>query len=349
MDIAKVDKNLAVEKTVDRTGLKIYDVLDAPFKVYGVMPPDEKEDKFKRLPGEVTEKVSNWANVLHANTAGGRVRFATNSKRIAIRAEMPNAFKMSHFALTGTAGFDLYADNKYVKTFVPPYDMEGGYESELACDGKMHDYTINMPTYSEVSRLYVMLDEEAELKEAVAYKYEEKPIVFYGSSITQGGCTSRPGNIYQNIISRRLDADYVNLGFSGSAKAEDAIAEYIANLEMSVFVYDYDHNAPDAEYLEKTHEKMFKTVREKHPDLPIICISKPDKSDNWEVRREIIKRTVENAKAAGDENVYFIDGQSFSALCDEPDAITVDGVHPNDLGFAAMGKVIGDVIEKVLK
>ena len=118
---------------------------------------------------------------------------------------------------------------------------------------------------------------------------------------------------------------------------------------MSVFVYDYDHNAPNIEHLENTHEKMFKAIRGKNPDLPIICVSKPDKTSDWEKRREIIRKTVENAIAAGDKNVYFIDGQSFSALCDEPDAITVDGCHPNDLGFAMMGKVIGDMIEKVLK
>lgn len=348
MDIVEIDKNLAVKETVDRTGLKTYDVLDAPFKIYGVIPPNEKENLFKRMPGEVSEKVSRGLHMLHTNTAGGRVRFATNSKRIAIRAEMPNIGRMPHFALTGSAGFDLYADNKYVKTFVPPYDMEGGYESEIACDGQMHDYTINMPTYSNVSRLYVMLEEGAQLKEAAAYKFE-KPVVYYGSSITQGGCTSRPGNIYQNVISRRLDTDYISLGFSGSALAEPEIAEYIAGLDMSVFVYDYDHNAPNPEHLENTHERMFKTIREKNPDLPIICVSKPDKTSDWEKRREIIRQTVENAIAAGDKNVYFIDGQSFSALCDEPDAITVDGCHPNDLGFAMMGKVIGDMIERVLR
>ena len=67
-----------------------------------------------------------------------------------------------------------------------------------------------------------------------------------------------------------------------------------------------------------------------------------------EERREVIRKTVENAKSAGDGNVYFIDGQSFSALCDEPDGITVDGCHPTDLGFAMMGRVIGEKIEEIL-
>ncbi|MBR5586964.1 MAG: hypothetical protein IKW02_03285 [Clostridia bacterium] len=347
MDISKIDKNFNVKKTVDMTGMKVYDVLESPFKVYGVIPPNEKEDQFVRLPGEVSEKVSNWVHMLHTCTAGGRVKFATNSGKIAIRAYMPNMFKMSHYALTGSIGLDLYADNKFVKTFVPPFDIENGYESVLATDGEMHEYTINMPSYAAVSRLYVMLEEGAELKEAAPYR-DLKPIVYYGSSITQGGCSSRPGNTYQNVVVRRTNIDYVNLGFSGAAKAEDAIAEYIAGLDMSLFVFDYDHNAPTLEHLENTHEKMFKTIRAKNPDLPIICVSKPDKTSDWEKRREVIRKTVENAKAAGDKNVYFIDGQSFSALCDEPDAITVDGCHPNDLGFAMMGKVIGEKIEEII-
>ena len=252
MDISKIDKNFNVKKTVDMTGLKAYDVLEPPFKVYGVMPPDEKEDKFKRLPGEVSEKVGRWVHVLHTNTAGGRVRFATDSGKIAIRAYMPNMFKLSHFALTGSIGMDLYADNKFVKTFVPPFDIENGFESVLETDGKMHDYTINMPSYAEVSRLFVMLEEGAELTEAAPYR-DLKPIVYYGSSITQGACSSRPGNTYQNIIARRTNIDYVNLGFSGAARAEDAIAEYIAGLAMSLFVFDYDHNSPTPEHLENTH------------------------------------------------------------------------------------------------
>ena len=359
----QVDKNLIVKKTVDRTGLKEYNVLETPFKVYGLLPPDEKEDKFKRIPIEVAESVSKGVTFHHTNTTGGRLRFATNSKRIAIRAEMPFVNRAPHFSLYGTSGFDLYVELDGVQNFwgvfVPPYDMGDGYESEIAreYDSQMHEYTINMPTYSDVSRLYVMLDEDAEVKECRPYKYE-LPVVYYGSSITHGGCVSRPGNTYQNMITRRLDCDYINLGFSGSALAEDEMAEYIAGLDMSVFVFDYDHNAPTPEHLEKTHARMLNIIRKKHPDIPIICpsriVSGPDSAgDNpWEKtekRRDIIKATVDNARKAGDNNVYFIDGAEFSNRFGDPASFMTDRWHPNDFGFAAMAKVIGDKVAEVLK
>lgn len=112
------------------------------------------------------------------------------------------------------------------------------------------------------------------LKQAPKYAVK-KPVVYYGSSITQGACASRPGNCYESILSRRLDCDYINLGFSGSAKGEDAIVDYIIGLDMSVFVMDYDYNAPTPEHLEKTHSKMFKAIRAEHPTLPIIIMPRP--------------------------------------------------------------------------
>ena len=118
------------------------------------------------------------------------------------------------------------------------------------------EITINFPLYSSVADLYIGLDETAVLKKSLGYKHK-KPIVFYGSSITQGGCASRPGNAYESIISRALQTDYINLGFSGNAKAEDEIAQYIKDLDMSVFIYDYDHNAPNLKHLEDTHQRMF--------------------------------------------------------------------------------------------
>ena len=136
----------------------------------------------------------------------------------------------------------------------------------------------------------------------------DRPLVFYGSSITQGGCASRPGNNYMNHACRWLDADFINLGFSGSAKGELCVADYIASLELSAFVMDYDHNAKSVKQLKETHEKFFKTIRAAQPNLPIIVVSGPrDGSyEPYRQRRDIIKRTYDHAVAAGDKNVYFV-------------------------------------------
>ena len=176
-----------------------------------------------------------------------------------------------------------------------------------------------------------------------------KPILYYGSSITQGGCASRPGMAYEAIISRRLDADFINLGFNGSARAEQPIADYLASLDPVVFVMDYDYNAPDPEYLAKTHENLYRTFRAAHPDTPVIMVGKPDfwlcNESNME-RRDVIYRTYNNARLRG-EKVIFIDGHSlFPANMREE--CTVDNCHPNDLGMVGMADVIGRAVEFAL-
>ena len=154
--------------------------------------------------------------------------------------------------------------------------------------------------------------------------------------------------IYENIISRRLNADYINLGFSGNAKGEREIAEYVSELKMSCFVYDYDHNAPSVEHLKSTHERMFKIIREKNPELPIVMMSRPKfRLYGHEVERlNVIKETYNNALKSGDKNVYLIEGPELMELAGNDG--TVDGCHPNDLGFASMAKVLGDLLKKII-
>ena len=118
---------------------------------------------------------------------------------------------------------------------------------------------------------------------------------------------------------------------------------------MSAFVYDYDFNAPSQEHLEATHEKLFKTVREKQPELPVIIMSRPRfyLNEHVEKMREIIRKTYINAVNSGDKNVCFIDG---STLMNERirDNGTVDGTHPTDLGFFSMAEQIAPILKKVL-
>jgi hypothetical protein len=212
----------------------------------------------------------------------------------------------------------------------------------------MREYLINFPLYSDVTNLYIGLHRGFRIEEGRPYA-NDKPVVFYGSSITQGASASRPGNCYQNFISRNLNMDYTNLGFSGNGRAEPAIADYMAGLDMRAFVCDYDHNAPDAEYLCATHGRLYETIRRRQPDLPYVIISKPDfDSDPAEnrKRREIIYSTYRGAVENGDSRVYFIDGERLFGTCDRG-ACTVDGCHPNDLGFYRMAEVIGSVLARI--
>lgn len=352
-DMSKVDPNFKVDTKIDKADIRFYNVRQDPFKVYGLL---YENGVFCRLPEQVAHdaeaEYQQWEGVhrLYAHTAGGRVRFVTDSPYVAIHAVMPEMSRMQHFAFAGSAGFDLYAhmdgEERYIGTFVP-YTEEGGYESVINLPiVASREYTIHFPLYSKVSELYIGLAESATVSAASPYRVE-KPFVCYGSSITQGGCASRPGNAYSNILSRRLNVDHINLGFSGNAKGETPVAHYIAGLDISAFVLDYDHNAFDPEHLRKTHEPFYKSVRAAHPDIPIIMCSRP----RWylnaeeEERREIVYQTYQNALNNG-ENVYFLDGRQLMALCQNEG--TVDACHPTDFGFHSMANAIGDVLKKVL-
>ncbi len=347
--ISEIDSNFKISIQIEKEGKSFYNIDNPPFKVYGVF---KDEGKYRRLPENIAKSVSEGVHALHANTAGGRVRFKTDSACVSIIAKMGNIGKMPHFALTGSVGFDMYVkeagEERYAGTFIPPFDITDEYESCVTFDSKkLRDITINFPLYSEVADLYIGVENGSFVGEPEPYTIP-KPVVYYGSSITQGGCASRAGTSYQSIISRRFDCDYINLGFSGNAKAEDEIIDYIKKLDMSMFVYDYDYNAPSVEHLANTHEKMFKAVRKENPQIPIIFMSRPKYylDEEEEQRLNIIKTTYNNALSGGDRNVYLLDGKALMSRAGSDG--TVDNAHPNDLGFASMAEALGNLIETII-
>lgn len=352
------DPNLRVDNAINKPDCKLYDVRKPPFALYGFYKPTT-EPVFKRLPDDVAEATNKGVACLYRNTAGGRVRFSTDSPYIAIHAEIPDYSKFSHMSLLGIAGFDLYIDDpktgisRFRKSFVPPYGgmkEKDGFESVIDLpDGRMRSFTIHFPLYADVKNLYIGVREGAKLEAGCRYR-EKLPIVYYGSSITQGACASRPGNAYQNIISRNLNLDHVNLGFSGNALAEKAIVDYMATMPMLAFVSDYDHNADDPDYLRESNKQMYQTIRKSHPDIPYILISRPDFEVNLTAslaRRDAIFDVWKFAREVGDKNVWLIDGASIfrGRFCD---GCTVDGVHPNDLGFALFAEKLEDELRHIL-
>ena len=350
MRIDEIDKNLKVDSEIDKTGLIFRYFEEEPFKIYGDLRRGEGGLLY-RLPREVAEATSPGVLSLSSNTAGGRVRFRTNSKRVAIIAKYYSINVMPHFPITGSVGLDVYADGVFIGGYVPPVNMPNkAYESVRAVgDGtKDQDITINLPLYSNLTELYIGIDEGATLLPPTPYKHE-KPIVYYGSSITQGGCASRPGTCYQGHLERALDSDYINLGFSGGAKGEVAIVDYIASLDMSIFVCDYDHNAPSSAHLEATHLPLYRKVRAKNPDLPIVFMTRPNSalSQVRLNRRAVIKKTYDTAVSEGDKNVYFLDPTEHTPFI--ADEGTVEGCHPTDLGFYFMAQSLMPILKEILE
>ena len=348
IDISKIDKNMTASKVIDKTGYDFYDIDEAPFRIYGVYRDGEK---YRRLPPEVAETVNEGVLILHANTAGGRVRFVTDSKKIAFLIWGNGSLPTENGAYLNRGSLDVYADGRFMGVTRGGNDFPlTYYESAVGEFDETRDRLITayMPNYGEIHKIIVGVEHGSKIYEAPDYKYE-KPVLFYGSSITQGGCASRPGLSYESDIERDADMNYINLGFSGRAHGEQTMAKYISSLDISALVLDYDHNARDAEDLENTHEPFFKTVRAACPDLPVIMVSMPkyDLTKEDYARYLVIKKTYDNAIARGDKNVYLIFGKELlegvesEGLC--------DGCHPNDLGFKAMAKGILPIILKALE
>lgn len=352
-----IDKNMVVNSTIGDTEVVWRDVRQAPFALHGFYEP-LTQPYFRRVPPDVAAATSEGVDKLSRESAGGRVRFSTDSPYIAIRAKYLVVGRSPHLTLLSSSGFDLYTEgefgSRFVKEFRMPYDMVDSYEQILQVgEGGMRSYTVNFPVHAVVESLEIGLKPDASIGEAKPYR-DIKPVVFYGSSIVHGTAATRPGYTYSAIISRELNLDFRNIGFSGQAKGETALAQWMASLPMSVFVCDYDHNAPTVEHLKATHYPLYETVREKNPQLPYIMVTRPDywtlplEQEHILQRRDVIMSSYLKARAAGDKNVYFVDGMSFNYAPHQYET-SVDSIHPNDAGFLRMADGIGTVIRHALE
>lgn len=356
MDITKIDKNFTQMQSEDGC-FTYYNPYEKPFSFEGFPWYGHNGNKIYRLPIEHRELYTRQQDGLSNHSAGGVFRFKTNSNKLSIKASFEGISRFPHMQLTGSAGFDVYKKegerwrfiaNLYPNTLTDNYTDK---QCDIYSDGQMCEYIIYLPVYSIIEKCAVGVETGAEILPPNPHSVE-KPVLFYGSSITQGACSSRPGIAYTARLTRAVDAQLINLGFSGNALGEPYIAEFIASLDLSVFVMDYHFNAPNAQHLESTHKPFFDIFRKKNPDTPVIIISTPhaNTAKDKEVAGydAIIKATYDAAVASGDKNVYFVDGSEFFANTEKSDC-TVDLVHPNDHGFALMTEKILPVLKKVLE
>ena len=345
---------------VPKDDTAVYDARNHPFRLYGLYRPEE-EGIFKRMPYEAASKAGKRVGLLYANTAGARLRFSTDSDFIAVGAVYPPfsipSARTAALCGAGAFCFDLYADGEYCRVLwpeecvqegnVPGFRiMEGRYEAvHFFSEKKERQITLNFPSFVNVSKLYIGLGKGAALNGPQPY-VNEKPVVFYGSSITQGACASHPGNTYENVLSRKLNIDYVNLGFASGAKADDSVMEHICSLDLSMLVFDYDHNAKTPEFLKETHLPALRKIRSSHPDIPIVLMSRPNRDGGEEAVKERIGIIKDSCRILGEEfpgPVHFINGQDVFNKCDS-EMMTVDGTHPTDLGHYCIAEALREVL-----
>ena len=335
--------------------MKTYPFTQSPFRVFGA-PLFEKTGTLWRLPDELTEKLPkefvDWQ--LAHRCPGARLCFRTDSETLQFRIHFKSMNVDIGMSLYAAQSGNVFVGERQTARYLGLVMPRQGYAEPVASgtfrkEKKMEDVTLFLPRNEEITDVFIDLDDEARVEAPTAYRYAT-PILYYGSSITEGGCCSMPCNAYNALLSRWLDADYYNFGFSGCAKGEAIMADYINSIEKSVLVMDYDHNAPNAAHLKETHAPFFRRIRAHSPNLPVLFMTKPNfdfDADSRE-RRKIIYDTYQSAVAAGDKNVYFLDGETFFGMEDRF-ACTNDCLHPNDLGMYRMAKAIYPVLKKILQ
>ncbi len=326
------------------------DCLAPYFTIGGIEHPNDNGGEYYRLDASNKEAYREDIRSLAEHTAGATIRFRTNAAKMKLNVTMRNPSageEWRHFSQLGANGFDILVGTGTDRRNIA---ADG---SQIICSTEKISYeiplpegykevTIVMPVYGGVQRVSVGLPFEAELAPATERDYA--PIGFSGSSIVQGAVVSRPSTAFFNVLGRMLNADVMNVGFSGVVEGVPEVADYVAERELSAFVMMC---YPEAAAQYGTLYDFYKTIRTAHPDIPIIMLSRPvygTETPTYAAIRENIEATFERAVGEGDTNLYYISGHDFFPS-DVGDLCSADRVHPNDLG----NYFIAESIYKVLK
>ncbi|GAB5553170.1 MAG: SGNH/GDSL hydrolase family protein [Saprospiraceae bacterium] len=310
------------------------------FRLEGTEIPDSlKENRYDRLPLSYKERVRERVWNLSKSSAGLSIRFFSNSTSISVKWTLLNDNKMNHMAETGIKGVDLYFNNggnwQYLNT-ARPSGIENEFMLIKNMSAEKREYKLFLPLYDGVETIEVGIDSNSMMERPL--KKDQRPIVFYGTSITQGGCASRPGMVHTNIISRKLDIDVINFGFSGNGKMEQPINELISEMNPLFYVIECLPNMKAAEITQRTIP-LVKTIQKKRPETPIIFVENflyesivLDKKRETQIKDKnaALKTEYNKMRAGGYKNIFYISSEQATG---EDHEGTVDGVHFTDLGF----------------
>ena len=307
---------------------------------------DNSLTPYTRIPAYLKDSVRHDLWERSRCSSGIAVRFATNSTRVGVRYNLLWNTHMAHMADTGLKGTDLYrlSDDgvwQYVNTNRPSKSdsiQSKVYVENLA--GDMRAYMIYLPLYDGINWLEVGVDADAEIsKPRVDNPRASKKIVFYGTSIMQGGCASRTGMVSTSIIQRELNCECVNIGISGEGKMDYCMARAMATIPgVSAFVIDPVPNCTKmmCDTLTYNFVKILRTMR---PEVPIVMVEGPlypySRFDSFFAgylpeKNEAFRKNYELLRKDNPRNIYYVTCEDL----DGPDHEgTVDGIHLTDLGF----------------
>lgn len=317
------------------------------------------EHPYDRLPADARASVRPEVWKLAQDSAGLCYRFVTDATALRARWKLrrTDRLALSHMAATGVSGLDLYVRDagEWHWLAVARPDKPDENERLLVHDlsPKKREYLLYLPLYNGIESIELGLPEGAALEKAPDRYRSVRPLVFYGTSILQGGCASRPGMAYPAILGRALDRPSINLGFSGNGKSEPEMAELLAQLDPAAYVLDSLPNLTPELAAERV-EPFIRRLREAHPATPIVLVENVNYADTGfvEARRirvadsnTQLRNLYEKLKEAGDAHLHYV---ASSLLLGGDGEDTVDGTHPTDLGFHRMAVGMEPILRAAL-
>jgi len=316
------------------------------------------QKSFRRLPTRpgLEEELSPGVRDLSHCPAGGFLSFFTDSARIAVRMEVVDREAMDHMPATGQSGAELFfrvGHAWYAAATARPPGKEKTFTCELMKEGpgKWREYRLYLPLYKPVREVALGIDHAARIAPSPSMA---RPVVFYGTSITQGGCASTAGSDFVSEVGRTLDLEVINLGFSGNGRGEPVMARLAAEIDAEMFVLDYAGNV-DVDRLRGTLPPFISILRQRHPVTPVVLVGNvPFNQMLWdgnmrgmlEEKRDVLMACYLAARQAGDRQVYFVDGHSL--IRPGQSGAYVDGIHPTSGGFSEMARNLAPQLSSIL-
>jgi lysophospholipase L1-like esterase len=320
----------------------------------------ETKEYYDRLPATAEKSVRSKVWELSHDSSGMCFRFVTDADSIGARWTLTSdELQLVHMPSSGVSGLDLYVkDNGHWRWLGFGWARKKGENTRLLVSGKLNpgkrEYLLYLPLYNGVHKVEIGLPPGSHFLPAPSYPPGTKPIVFYGTSITQGGVASRPGMAYPAILGRALGYPTINLGFSGNGQAEPEVAALLAQLDPAIYVLDPLPNLSPAQVTERM-PAFIRILRAAHPKTPIVLVESLVYPDGRYIEDGRGRRYREsNAALAalykellheGEKNVLYIKGEE---LLGDDGEDTVDGTHPTDLGLSRMAKHMEPVLRAAL-
>lgn len=337
---------------------KINPLVSSKVRVMGL--PFYKENmEYLRFPKSLFPEIikeNPSLEKLGYHTSGVAFQFSTNSNSIILDVELKHLSLMNHMPISGESGFDVYYldSNQYHFLDVArpiPNQKNFQYEMKTPIKGEMVTYVIFAPLYNGIEKFELLIEEHA-IIESRREDFKKKWL-FYGTSITQGACASRPGMSYPAIISRMCDVEIINYGFSGNGLGEKSVTHAMNEIQnLDKIFIDYEANAGSANVLVKTLEPVVRSLRAYHVDTPIYIMSrlpfpKEMRDQEAHVKRMFHKEFQKNfvLKNQDLKPLYFIDGDNLHPI--STNETTVDGIHLTDLGFYHLAISLRDELKKI--